>query len=244
MTNPVAEPPEILSKYEADFSVNLRAHTTWGNHISRGLCIYREIIRDNIRSVMNNVFPVLCSNLDDVNINRLVDLFIHDHDAGQPEFHQIATELLIFLRQQDILLLNKNALIEYEWLMYALEIDDSEVPKTQRITLRADRIDNIYAVRNPTLKIVSLPFCINGVEIIYDHQNIIHYYALFRKHDHTIWQKKLNQREVLFLSGMSRASVPINLLAKDAESISPATSILSWIESFQNDEILLFTLRI
>lgn len=79
-----------------------------------------------------SVFPLFCLRLHEADIHELVNDFIYHHNATQPEFHQIATELLVFIRQQDGLSANDLALLEYEWLLYAVEIDDNDVPAPKK----------------------------------------------------------------------------------------------------------------
>ncbi|EPJ1876685.1 putative DNA-binding domain-containing protein (plasmid) [Klebsiella pneumoniae] len=236
--------PASLAKAEADFAARLRARSTGNDTCPRGLALYRKIVRENICGVIQNVFPLFCRNLDNAGLDDLTDAFIHQHRASQPEFHQVATELLMFIRQQSNVSYQNNALIEYEWLMYAVEIDDSEVPQAQEIMFSTGLINNAYIEINPTLKIISLPFWLKEGEPCYDDSNMLHYYAIFRKNDKTIWQRKLNQNDVIILSEIKNSPMPIKALQDKVATLFPEMSFFSWLELGHNDELFSLTFKV
>lgn len=223
--------PELLVAAENNFSTLLRARSAPDELHFRGISLYRKIVRENITGVLNSVFSLFSDRLNKADINEIVDMFLYQHQATQPEFHQIATELLLFMRQQDQLSVQDLALIEYEWLLYTVEIDESEVPMPKNIIIEAGKIPNIEIELNPTLKIIALPFSLE--EVNNKETSFTHYFALYRKYDNAVWQKKLSETEVYLLS-----KITDQLIQTDSSMLfSQETSFQSWLEANNNDEI-------
>lgn len=224
--------PALLVSAENNFSTLLRTRNAPDELHFRGVSLYRKIVRENITSVLNSVFPLFSDRLNEDEIKEIVSMFLYQHQATQPEFHQIATELLLFMRQQDLLSAQDLALIEYEWLLYAVEIDESQVPMPQKIILESGEMPDIEIELNPTLKIVALPFPLekeaNNKETL-----LIHYFALYRKYDNAVWQKKLSETEVYLLSKITDQLIQTDSLML----FSQETSFQSWLEANNNDEI-------
>lgn len=226
--------PALLVSAENAFSLSLRARNTTNEVHSRGISLYRKIVRENITSVLQSTFPLFTQKINDDGLNEIVDMFLYQHQASQPEFHQIATELLLFMRQQCQLSAQDLALIEYEWLMYAVEIDDHEVPPLRKIKSQMEWIPEIEIQTNPTLKIVALPFLLKDGEPYYEEAACLHYFALYRKYDNAVWQKKLSETEVYLFSEMNNQVIRASSLTL----FSQDTSFQSWLEVNNNDEII------
>lgn len=229
--------PVLLAELESAFTTRLRARKSADDPWSRGMSLYRKIIRENISGVLQSVFPLFCRRFNEAEICDLVDAILHQHQASQPEFHQLATEMLLFMRQQYQMMPQDLALIEYEWLMYAVEIDDSEVPRPQKMALSVAHIDDTEVVRNPTLRIIALPFRIKEGEPCYDIQEPQHYYALYRKNNHALYQKQLSRVDVQRLSAINNI-MAAKLLLNKGELYSDKFSLCSWLETNNNDELL------
>lgn len=232
--------PALLVEMEATFSAQLRARTTAGETCSRGMSLYRKIVRENIGGVLQRVFPLYCQRIKDADIQALAEVFLHQHQASQPEFHQVATEWLLFMRQQHQLSPYDLALIEYEWLMYAVEIDDSRVPPPQKTSLRLVQTGDVDVARNPTLKLVALPFRIHEGEPCYEDEGRLNYYALYRKHNNTLYQKRLSQVDVQLLSVINHQIISAERLLNTVSPGLADISLHSWLETNNNDELLSF----
>ncbi|WET40147.1 putative DNA-binding domain-containing protein [Citrobacter enshiensis] len=230
--------PASLVEMEATFSAQLRARATASETCSRGMSLYRKIVRENIGGVLQHVFPLFCQRIKDVDIQDLTDAFLHQHQASQPEFHQVATELLLFMRQQRQLSPHDLALIEYEWLMYAVEIDDSNVPPPLKMSRPLAQTGDVEVARNPTLKIVALPFRIHEGEPCYENEECLNYYALYRKHNNALYQKRLSQVDVQLLSAINQQIISAERLLNSASLFLDDFSLRSWLETNNNDELL------
>lgn len=230
--------PALLVEMETTFSVQLRTRTTSGETCSRGMSLYRKIVRENIGGVLQRVFPLYCQRIKDADIQALADAFLHQHQASQPEFHQVATEWLLFMRQQRQLSPHDLALIEYEWLMYAVEIDDSHVPPPQKMSQPLASTGDVDVARNPTLKLVALPFQIHEGEPCSEDEGRLNYYALYRKHNNALYQKRLSQIDVRLLSAINHQIISAERLLNAASRILADFCLRSWLETNNNDELL------
>ncbi|MBH1931214.1 putative DNA-binding domain-containing protein [Serratia rubidaea] len=233
--------PASLAAAEAEFSGQLRSRHA--NTYSKGMRLYRKIIRENIYSVLLNVFPLYCRQKKDEAITALIDAFLYQHQASQPEFHQIATELLLFMRQQPKFSDGEMALIEYEWLMYAVEIDDAQLPHGQRFSPSAKLLPRLVITLNPTLNMVALPFWLNKNEPCYSGEIPLHYYAIYRKRDNAVYQKKLNNAEVRLLAEINAGETHATLLQEKSSKYLPTTAFYAWLDASNNDELLSLTLK-
>lgn len=237
--------PASLAAAQIEFSAQLRARGAEDKSSTCGMTLYRNIIRENISDVLQTVFPLFCRKEDRSAIYQRTDRFIYQHQSTQPEFHQIATELLLFLREKEPLSPYDLALVEYEWLLYAVEIDEGEVPFPQPIIPQAARLNNIDVIPNPTLKIIALPFCLKEGKPCAEDRTQQYYYAIYRKYNHEVYQKRLNPTDVQLLSTLNIQTVVMSL----AQLHTHAARCFSdlpwhlWLEANNNDELLSLTYR-
>lgn len=230
--------PALLANAEVEFSAQLRMRNTDDRISSRGMSLYRKIVRENTIGVLQSVFPLFCRSLNDADMCDLIDDFLHQHQAKQPEFHQIATELLIFIRQQPDISNKVLALVEYEWLIYAVEIDDVDVPLHNKIKITQGVIDNVALKLNPTLKIISLPFSLMGGEPCYESTRLLHYYVLYRKSNGEIYQKNLNDIDLRILLEINSQEMDFNIMKERLASYFSEGLFIEWIVINSNDELL------
>lgn len=234
--------PEVLVTAESSFLSRLRAKSARDEKKSSSIFIYREIVRENIHGVLQSVFPLFCFRLHETVTHDLVKEFIFQHHASQPEFHQIATELLLFIRQQDGFTANDLALLEYEWLLYAVEIDDNDVPVPQKISLRSAERHNIAVMLNPTLKIVALPFYIREGDQGYEQSACLHYYVIYRKYNNCLYRKKVTPLDIQLLYQIKDDMTWGGLL--QAKTIELGIPLTKWLENNINEEVLFLNRKI
>ncbi|WP_062065145.1 HvfC family RiPP maturation protein [Cellvibrio sp. OA-2007] len=103
----------------------------------RRMGIYRELIYNNIESLIATVFPVLRSILKDQQWHVMVRDFIHRHQCQTPYFLEISEEFLRYLAQERGLregdppfLLE---LAHYEWIELALDVSEEIIPDAGRL---------------------------------------------------------------------------------------------------------------
>ena len=91
---------------------------------------------------------------------------------------------------------------------------------------------------NPTLKMVALPFLIQEGEPCYEDGEQLNYYALYRKHNNTLYQKQLSQLDVQLLSAIHEQIISAEQMLINAALSLADISLRSWLETNNNDEIL------
>lgn len=97
----------------------------------RRMGIYRDLVYNNIESLIATVFPVLRSILDDSIWHSIVREFIHQHDCKTPYFLEISEEFLHFLAQRGVRAGDPVFLLElahYEWIELALDVSEDSIP--------------------------------------------------------------------------------------------------------------------
>lgn len=97
----------------------------------RRMEIYRDLIYNNIQSLVVNVFPVLRSLMNDQQWHYLVREFIKIHRCQTPYFLEISEEFLMFLLQKKDLQEQFPFVCElahYEWIELALDVSEAVLP--------------------------------------------------------------------------------------------------------------------
>ncbi|HEY0503441.1 MAG TPA: putative DNA-binding domain-containing protein [Lysobacter sp.] len=95
----------------------------------RRLAVYRELLFNNVESLLAGNFPVIRTLLDDVQWHGLVRAFFRGHRSQTPLFTELGREFLRFLEAREG---NDPAflpeLAHYEWVELALQISDAALP--------------------------------------------------------------------------------------------------------------------
>ncbi|MFW0754787.1 DNA-binding domain-containing protein [Pseudomonas sp. H11T01] len=94
--------------------------------------IYRDLVFENLESLLSGTFPVLVIILGDADWRGLVRLFLRDYRSPTPKFGEIAKEFVTFLASEHPSLQEKPwpafmvELAHYEWVEMALQQSESE----------------------------------------------------------------------------------------------------------------------
>lgn len=100
----------------------------------RRLAIYRDLLFNNVESLLAGNFPVICAMLGESRWKTLVRGFFRDYRCQTPLFPELPREFLRFLEARDSNeppLLEKPFLLElahYEWVELALQIAQAQTP--------------------------------------------------------------------------------------------------------------------
>lgn len=100
----------------------------------RRIAVYRELVFDNVASLLATTFPVTHAILDDGPWERLIRGFFIHHRCTTPLFHELGQEFLAYLQDvragdpQDPPFLLE--LAHYEWVELALDISEDEPDPT------------------------------------------------------------------------------------------------------------------
>lgn len=103
----------------------------------RRMGIYRELVYNNIESLIATVFPVLRSLLSDSHWHKMVRDFIHHHECKTPYFLEISEEFLQYLAQERGVREGDPAflleLAHYEWIELALDVSEDVIPAANQV---------------------------------------------------------------------------------------------------------------
>lgn len=94
--------------------------------------VYRELIFQNLSTLLSGTFPVLIKILDEQQWRVLVRTFLRDYRAQTPKFGEIAQEFVEFLAAEPPALKHGSwppfmvELAHYEWVEMALQQSDDE----------------------------------------------------------------------------------------------------------------------
>lgn len=94
--------------------------------------IYRELVFDNLRSLLGNTFPVVRALLGEQDWCRLLRMFLREHRCATPKFGEIAAEFVAWMASAPASLQDTCwpafllELSHYEWIEMALQQADAE----------------------------------------------------------------------------------------------------------------------
>lgn len=116
----------------------------------RRIDLYRELMFNNVESLLSTSFPVLRRILETSAWNELVQDFFARHRSTTPYFAEIPEEFLEYLqnehqaRKDDYPFLLE--LAHYEWVELALALAADELPRCRLRTLPLDALQHRYRV--------------------------------------------------------------------------------------------------
>lgn len=107
--------------------------------------VYRELVFNNLSSLISGTFPVLVKILGDERWRTLVRIFLRDYRAHTPKFGEIAEEFVEFLASEPMALAEGSwppfmvELAHYEWVEMALQQSEAEPLAPGDVDLLLDR---------------------------------------------------------------------------------------------------------
>lgn len=99
---------------------------------ARRVGIYRELLINNVSSLLSGTFPVIRKLLGEDQWRALVRCFYAMHSSHTPLFHELGSEFVRFLGEHPELWGERpflHELAHYEWVELALELADAELPE-------------------------------------------------------------------------------------------------------------------
>lgn len=176
----------------------------------RSVELYRQFLRGNIEEVLSHVFPLFCARLSAEQLRSRIDDFLAGHASSSPEFHHIATEFLCF--SQAGLPADLRQCLEYEWLLFSVEIDEAVVtpPSAGQATE-----SSVFSL-NPTLACIELQL---------DFAGLAGPYAIFRDARHQVIRKPLSALDRWLLEALR---TPCAYPALSAEV--PPDTLWTWLK--------------
>lgn len=210
-------------------------------------CRYREFIRENIYSVIKHTFPLFYAQLNEETLYILTDEWLVIHGAMEPEFHQIATEFVQFIQQQNNhnasvkLSAKQIALLEYEWIVFNAEMDSAHVPNLNVWWDDVEAQPEAFCIQlNPTLKLVEVPFLVHpkSVTFLIQEQKTV-CYGVFRHASHQVVSQKLREVDIALIQMIQNA--PAQSLTQLEQQIAQHLSnfhFLAWVQTFQQQGLI------
>ena len=234
-------PPMVLQSEVVAMTEAIRATTTTTN--TPGIRHYRQCIRGNILDVLSTTYVSTCRYLSDLEREALIDDFMVYHSATAPEFHHIATELLVFVTNAQWLSPWVLKVMEYEWLLLKIEIDPVHI--TKRPPLSQNPIpDDCRVTPNPTLHCIQLPFSLplddNEYHTIAKDDSRVYCYMMCRDHEHDIIYKELDDidREIMPLLCQSNGMDWVDIHLRHALHVSE-TELINWLYQTHNMQFIM-----
>ena len=126
-----------FKKVQYDFTAHLRDpdHATAPQDVEdRRMEIYRGLFYRNIKSFIDNAYPVTHKMYSEDNWHKMVRDFFNTHQSKSPYFKDISKEFLTYLQEErepqpeDPIFLNE--LAHYEWVEIYLTFSDTEIDST------------------------------------------------------------------------------------------------------------------
>lgn len=158
--------------------------------VNPSVLLYRNMIRENTHEVLDKTFPLFSKELGDERKSVIIDNFLLRHHAKEAEFHKIATELVCFIQANEFLDATLRCLIEYEWILYHIEISDALCQSYATKEYSFNTVSNMELRLNPTLKFIKLPFPIqNGIPVMNQSGDFI--YGVFKNSKGEVLRKRM-----------------------------------------------------
>lgn len=206
-----------------------------------GVACYQDLVRQNLKEVLKCTFPIFYQMLSVFQLRELTERFLNEHSAEEPEFHHIATEWMRFMQAQPDMSARLLALMEYEWVLFSIEISPYQVavPFDFSVEELGD-FEGVTIRLNPTLIAITLPFILggdNGYEL--SHKDIS--YAVYRKHNHDLCHKKLSLFDrYLINSVVANKAKSVGELKEDFSAYLTPETFRDWLLHNAAAELITF----
>ncbi|AYC04625.1 HvfC family peptide modification chaperone [Vibrio cholerae] len=231
------KPPMRMSMPMLELTRSIRSLAEHNEPPSR----YREFIQENIYSVIKHTFPLFCAQLNQQSLCTLADEWLVRHGATEPEFHQIASELLQFIQQHNGYHINMNlsaeqiALLEYEWIVFNAEMDTAHVLDFKVCWDDVAAQPQGFCLQlNPTLKLIEVPFVVHPESVtFFTHPQERVCYGVFRHATHQVVSQKLRDLDIALIQMIqSNPTCSVMQLEQQIAQSLANFHFLAWVQSF------------
>ncbi|HKJ71726.1 MAG TPA: putative DNA-binding domain-containing protein [Gammaproteobacteria bacterium] len=162
MPSPASETPGFF-RHQRAFTARLRDPEAEPGD-DRGLAVYRELVFNNLESLLAATFPVLKATLGGDGWEALVRDFLHEHRCRTPLFPELSGELVTYLegergaRPGDPPFLAE--LAHYEWVELELSLQDP--PEADGLAAAGDLLEDV-PVPSPLARVLSYRFPVHRI---------------------------------------------------------------------------------
>ncbi|ASG67618.1 DUF2063 domain-containing protein [Francisella halioticida] len=195
--------PDVIKIKMQNFTDAIRC----GNSTNKNILIYRDSIIANISSVLDNTFPYFSTYASTDLKKQIIKVFLEENTSLDPAFHQIATELLKCSKNLEMSE-QLSKLIEFEWLLFSVEISDSKVCKSSEKISNIDFADIKGIDINPTVEFLSLPFDASSLDKNVDLKEES-FYIVYRNLNHRTYYREISPIEFALISSALKNGVEV-----------------------------------
>ncbi len=134
----------------------------------RRVQIYRELVFNNLSSLLGGNFPVIRRLLDGHEWPQLVRRFLAEHGSHTPLFHELGSEFVRFLgehpehwsAQRPFM----HELAHYEWVELALELAEGDIDEAAAGSSSGDPIDEV-PVASPVAWVLGYRYPVHQIRV-------------------------------------------------------------------------------
>ncbi|KQN60269.1 MULTISPECIES: putative DNA-binding domain-containing protein [unclassified Erwinia] len=232
----MSQPPRRIAQLIRNFSAQLREKE--GEVFPTAVRNYRAFLRGSVSEVIGSSFPQFSQQAGPQRIKQLAARFLEEHGAEEAEFHHIATEFVHFIHRTHAVSRAECQLIEYEWVLLAVEIDPAEIPLQS-----ADHHDPatpLAVTINPTLNCIQFSgvFSDEGGYQINEGQLPC---GIFRNRHHKVVKKRLTAFDGQMLHLIVDQQLCLVASLEQALNASDARYLGEWLN--RNQEIDFISLQ-
>jgi len=160
---------------------------------------YGELVRVNAQELVTTMFPRFTQHRGAERLRQDIDAFYKCFGATRAEFIHLATEFVRFMQPRLPPGIGR-PLIEYEWMLFDVEVDKTPVPRPDGQEAR--RPTHVYL--NPTVRWLATPFDLHAddqhaAQALLNH-DAPYAYAIFRTFDHRVMTQRLSNHDIAELS--------------------------------------------
>ncbi|AZC31829.1 hypothetical protein C4K38_3871 [Pseudomonas chlororaphis subsp. piscium] len=160
---------------------------------------YGELVRANAQELVATMFPRFTRHRGAERLCQDIDAFYKCFGAARAEFIHLATEFVRFMQPRLPLGIGR-PLIEYEWMLFDVEVDKTAVPHPYG----GDARRPTHLRLNPTVRWLATPFDLHADDRLAE-QALLHHdapcaYAVFRTFDHRVVTQQLSNHDIVELS--------------------------------------------
>lgn len=232
----MSQPPCQLTRHIREFAAQLRIAEALSPMDS--VRNYREFLRSNVAEVIASVFPLFSREAGRIRVESLAAAFLTDHAASEAEFHQIATEFVRFIHGREEVNSDERQLIEYEWMLFYVEIAPEPVTTSGVSPAVLPRNSTLKLALNPTLHCVRLPFVISAGEPVRQHPAEEAIWGIFRNRHHEVLQKRLLSFDRTLLHLLLDRGISSLAALRQALSAEEAQQLDAWLISNQDTDFI------
>ncbi len=201
----------------------------------RRMDIYRSLFFNNVNGFIQNGFPVLHSLYDAQEWERLVRQFFTEHPCKSPYFIHISQEFVEYLSNSYELIDSDpvflKELAHYEWLELALSVREPQ----EKVTYWQQSGMPETMMASPLSELAGYPFAVHKIGPDYQPETSdgMHYYLLYRNHEHKVQFQHLSPLSALAMEFLSTQPTDFTSLVNALHTKAPNIEFDTFVNGLQ-----------